>query len=127
MPGTVPEQFDIQVTTTTDVAEDDVRRAHEIVTRVLAHAPRPVLHVSVTLSVHHDPAVPRPNLVSLRVDLNGLPVNAHAAAASMQEAIGLAGTRLRARVESSVQRRDAFRRTPRHTRASGKGEHRRLG
>jgi hypothetical protein len=37
------------------------------------------------------------------VDLNGLPLKAHAAAASMPEAISLAGTRLRARVESTAR------------------------
>ncbi|MGC4955911.1 hypothetical protein ACLQ2P_22035 [Actinomadura citrea] len=51
--------------------------------------------------------MPRPNLVSFRVDLNGLPLHAHAAAASMPEAISVAGTRLRARVASTEQYKDA--------------------
>ncbi|MEV0665823.1 hypothetical protein ACIBI3_29120 [Actinomadura luteofluorescens] len=106
MPAIAPDELDIQFTTTKDVSREDVRRARESVARALAHAPRPVLFAKAALSVMHDPAVPRPCLVSFRVDLNGLPLNAHAAAASMQEAISLAGTRLRARVESTAQYKD---------------------
>lgn len=103
MPAIAPDELNIQFTTAKDVSQEDVRRARESVARALAHAPRPVLYAKVTLSILHDPAVPRPNLVSFRADLNGLPVNAHAAAASMPEAISLAGTRLRTRVENFTQ------------------------
>lgn len=96
----VPNEFDIKVITVKDVPRGDVRRAHDVVARVLAHAPRPVLHAKITLNVVPDPAVPRPNLVSFQVDLNGLPVNAHASAASMPEAICLAAARLRTRTRT---------------------------
>ncbi|WP_021592365.1 hypothetical protein [Actinomadura welshii] len=109
MSGATPNELDIQVTTTKDVPQEDVRRARESVIRALAHAPRPVLYAKVTLSVLYDPAVPRPNLAFVRVDLNGRPVNAHAAAASMPEAISLAGTRLRARVENTTRYRKTHR------------------
>ncbi|TMQ86645.1 hypothetical protein ETD83_40160 [Actinomadura soli] len=72
-----------------------------------------------TLNVLPDPAVPRPNLVSLRVDLNGVPVNAYASAASMPEAISLAGTRLRARVEHMARLRHTHRRSHHGTTATG--------
>ncbi|WP_141576783.1 hypothetical protein [Actinomadura sp. WMMA1423] len=110
MPAIAPDELHIQFATTKDVSQDDLRRAREVVARALAHAPRPVLYAKATLSVLHDPAVPRPHLVSFRVDLNGQPVNAHAAAATMPEAISLAGTRLRARVESTAQYGDTRRR-----------------
>ncbi|MFD0899199.1 hypothetical protein [Actinomadura sediminis] len=85
--------------TTNDVPQEDVERARDVVARVLARVPRPVLFAKVTLSVLSDPAVPRPCLVTVRVDLNGRPVNAYAAGLTMADAIGLAGSRLRARVE----------------------------
>lgn len=99
MADAVPNEFDIKVITIEDVPRGDVRRARDVVARVLAHAPRPISHAKITLSVVPDPAVPRPNLVSFQADLNGLPVNAHASAASMPEAICLAGARLRTRTE----------------------------
>jgi hypothetical protein len=103
---TTPNELDIQFMTAKDVRPEDVQRARESITRALAHAPRPVLYAKVTLSVLHDPAVPRPNLASVRIDLNGAPVNAHAAAASMPEAISLAANRLRMRVENTSQFHD---------------------
>ncbi|MES9538559.1 hypothetical protein [Actinomadura sp. NPDC000600] len=121
MPATAPNELDIQFATSKDVSQEDLRRARETVARALAHAPRPVLYAKAMLSVLHDPAVPRPCLASFRVDLNGLPVNAHAAAASMPEAISLAGTRLRARVESTAQYRETRRRARGHTSATGEG------
>ncbi|QKW37015.1 hypothetical protein HUT06_25860 [Actinomadura sp. NAK00032] len=99
MSDTVANQIDVQVTTIRDVAKADVLRTREVVLRVLAHAPRPVLYAKATLNVLPDPAVARPNLVSLRIGLNGVPVSAHASAASMSEAVTLAATRLRARME----------------------------
>ncbi|MFE9104361.1 hypothetical protein [Actinomadura geliboluensis] len=99
MSNTVADQFDIEITTLRDVPQSDVQHIREVVARVLAHAPRPVLYAKATLNVLPDPAVPRPYLVSLRVDLNGLPVNAYASATSMSEAGSLAAARLRARMQ----------------------------
>ncbi|MFG2088594.1 hypothetical protein [Spirillospora sp. NPDC048824] len=119
MPGTAPEQLDIQFTTINDVAPDDVERAREAVARALAHTRLPVLYAKVTLNVLRDPAVPRPNLVSVRVDLNGRPVNAYAAATTMPEAVGLAGARLRARVDHMAGYWEARRRPHRRTTTTG--------
>ncbi|MFI0411737.1 hypothetical protein [Actinomadura sp. 3N508] len=118
MPDTAPNEVDIQVTTIQDVPQEDVQRARDVVARVLAHAPRPVLHAKITLNVLQDPAVPRPNLVSLRVDLNGVPVNAYASGTSMPEAISTAGTRLRARVEHLTRSWDTRRKARRDTAAT---------
>ncbi|RKS78804.1 hypothetical protein BZB76_0237 [Actinomadura pelletieri DSM 43383] len=119
MSATAPNEVEIQVTAIKAVPREDVERARDVVARVLAHAPRPVLHARVTLNVLPDPAVPRPNLVSLRVDLNGTPINAYASAPTMAEAIGLAGARLRARVEHAARYREARRRARRDTAAAG--------
>jgi hypothetical protein len=103
MPGIVPDELNIRFSTGAGVTEEDVTRAREAVAWALAHVARPVLDAKATLSVMNDPAVPRPNLVSLRVDLNGVPINAYAAGTSMPEAISLAGRRLRARVDHMAQ------------------------
>ncbi|GLZ06192.1 hypothetical protein Acsp03_36580 [Actinomadura sp. NBRC 104412] len=115
MPGIAPDELDIHFTTTKDVGEEDVRLAREAVAWALAHVARPVLYAKATLSVLKDPAVPYPNLVSLRVDLNGVPINAHAAAASMPQAIAQSGRRLRARVEHMATYWEAQRKKARTT------------
>lgn len=113
MPGIAPDELDVQFHTTKDVNEEDVRRAREAITWALAHAARPVLYAKATLSIVHHPAVPRPNLVSLRVDFNGTPINAHAAADTMSEAINQAGRRLRLRVENMTRYQIAQRKRSR--------------
>lgn len=115
MAHTGQKPLDIQFTTVNDVPQGDVERAREVVARALAHAPRPILYAKVTLNVLRDPAVPRPNLVSVRVDLNGRPVNAYASGTTMPEAIGLAGARLRARVHHIAGHWEALRRSQRRT------------
>jgi hypothetical protein len=108
--GIAPEDLDIQITTTTEVSQEDAQFALEVVAWALAHAQGSVLYSKVTLSTLKDPAVPRPALVSMRVDLNGQPVNASAAAPTMPEAVHLAGRRLRIRVEHLAEYREARRR-----------------
>lgn len=119
LPGTGREQPDIQFTTVNDVSRAEVDRARETVARALAHAPRPVLYAKVTLNKLRDPAVPRPNLVSVRVDLNGRPVNAYASGITMDEAIGLASVRLRARVGHLAGYGEARRRPARGAATTG--------
>lgn len=115
MSDTGPEKIDIQVTTINDVLREDAQRARDVVARALAHTRRPILYAKVTLNVLRDPAVPRPNLVSVRVDLNGRPVNAYATAPTMSEAISLAAARLRARVEHMAGYWEARRGTARRS------------
>ncbi|TDB90366.1 hypothetical protein [Actinomadura sp. 7K534] len=119
MPGTGQERLDIQFTTVNDVSPADVERAREAVGRALAHPPRPILYAKVTLNRLRDPAASRPDLVSIRVDLNGRPVNAYASGATMPEAIGLAAARLRARVHHLAGYWEARRRPHRGTAPAG--------
>jgi hypothetical protein len=105
------------------VPQADVQRAREIVTRALAHAPRPVLDAEATLNVLPNPGLPRPNLVSLRVDLNGLPVSAFASAASMPEAATQAAARLRARMECMTRYWQTRRNKSRAPAAIGQARH----
>ncbi|MBA9002794.1 hypothetical protein [Thermomonospora cellulosilytica] len=99
----------MRITTSKRVAPEDVDRAQEVIARVLAQAPEPVLSVHLTLGVLADPAARNPAMVSVRVDLNGRPVNAHAAGPGMPHAIALAGERLRVRLERMSRTRQARR------------------
>jgi len=116
---TVANQIDVKVTTVRDVPHADVQYARDVLTRVLVHAPRPVLYAKATLNVLPDPAVARPNLVSLRIDLNGLPVSAHASATTMPEAVTLAAARLRARMEHATRYWKTHQKGGRTTAATG--------
>ncbi|MFC4913887.1 hypothetical protein [Actinomadura gamaensis] len=80
------------------VEEGDVRRAREVFSRVLAHAHEPVLFVrtSLTVAPAHDPSGQAE--VSLRADVNGRPIHAHATATSLHEAIAITADRLAARL-----------------------------
>lgn len=91
--------LDIRFSTSGEVTDEHVARARQVLERTLAHVSEPVLFSRVTLATLSDPALPRPALASIRVDYNGRPVNAHAAAPTMPEAIALAADRLRVRLE----------------------------
>lgn len=93
------QRLDIRFTTSGDVTQQHVHRAQEVIERVLSHASEPVLYSRVTLATLADPALPRPALASIRVDFNGRPINAHAAAPTVPEAVALAGDRLRIRLD----------------------------
>lgn len=103
------QSLDIRFTTSGTVTQQHVQRARTVVERVLAHASEPVLHSRVTLATLADPALPRPALASIRVDLNGRPINAHAAAPTVPEAISLAGDRLRIRLDRASRDWEARR------------------
>jgi hypothetical protein len=105
----------IRFSTSKHIPQEDVDRAKEVFTRVLAYAPEPVLSVHVTLSVLADPAAQSPAMASIRVDLNGRPVNAHAAAPVMGHAVALAGDRLRIRLERMSRNWEARRGRQRHS------------
>jgi ribosome-associated translation inhibitor RaiA len=99
----------IRVSASKDVAKEDIDHAGQAVRHGLAHAPEPVLCGTVRLSSLADPAVANPALVSIRVDLNGRPVHAHAAAADMPAAIALAADRLRSRLRRVARHWEARR------------------
>jgi ribosome-associated translation inhibitor RaiA len=94
----------IDVTVTGNVTDEQVDHARTVFARVLRRTHRPVLFVRATLSKVADPAPPRSALVSVRADLNGTVLNAHAAAGSIEEAVGLTADRLRVRLERTPER-----------------------
>ena len=61
----------------------------QALTHVAATAPRPVLGITASLDRHDDPALARPFVAKATLDVNGRPVRAHVAAASVSEAIRL--------------------------------------
>ncbi|WP_354638279.1 ribosome hibernation promotion factor [Kitasatospora camelliae] len=76
---------------------------------VLDRVDEPVLAARVKLTQEPNPAVARPALAQAVVDLNGRPVRAHVAAATMQEAIDLLQDRLNARIARVRRHRDHHR------------------
>ncbi|MEX1008653.1 MAG: HPF/RaiA family ribosome-associated protein [Acidimicrobiia bacterium] len=81
-------------------------------------APGPVLFARVDLTAHADSARERPCFAKAELDVNGQLVRAHAAAATMFEAIDLLERRLRERLERFAHHAEAT-----HLRLRGAGEH----
>ncbi|WP_030270351.1 sigma 54 modulation/S30EA ribosomal C-terminal domain-containing protein [Streptomyces sp. NRRL B-24484] len=88
-------------------AAPDYARAK--LTAVLDRLDEPVLAVRVRLTQEPNHAMARPSLAQAVVDLNGRPVRAHVAAATMQEAIDLLQDRLNARIARVRRHRDHHR------------------
>ncbi|WP_019926509.1 HPF/RaiA family ribosome-associated protein [Nocardia sp. BMG111209] len=78
--------------------------AREKIDDALRHTPQPVLGVYVRLTGHPDPAVAKPVVAHVNVDVDGRPVQARTEAATSREAVDLLAERLTARL----------RRLPRH-------------
>jgi Sigma 54 modulation/S30EA ribosomal protein C terminus len=70
---------------------------------VLPVASGPVLFARVKLTMSADPAVERPAIAQVNIDLNGRLIRAQAAGATMREAIHHACDRLRARLEHAAR------------------------
>ncbi len=89
-------------------------RARENLARALTHAagvaPQPVLRITASLDRHEDPALARPFVAKATLDVNGRPVRAHVAAASVSEAIRLLEDRLQRNLRALAERDVADRR-----------------
>jgi hypothetical protein len=97
------------------VADDDLdpkvrEHAREVLLEVASHAPQPVQHARIVLTVHRDPALERPAVAKASLDVRGRPVRAHVAAGHMVEAIDLLERRLRRNLEELEE----FARADRH-------------
>ncbi|MFD0273657.1 HPF/RaiA family ribosome-associated protein [Kitasatospora sp. NPDC127111] len=113
-----PPAVDVRVTTRGPVslAAPDYARAK--VRALLDRAHEPVLAARVKLSQESHRAVARPSLAQVMVDLDGRPVRAHVAAATMQEAVDLLQDRLRVQLSKARQRHHA----PRGERTDRRGD-----
>lgn len=102
----------IEVTLRGNVGDIAGAAAEETVARALRHAPGPVLKAHVILDWLPDPAVERPALAEVNVDVNGRLVRAKSAAPTMSEAVDELDQRLsRQLAELHEQRRTHQRST----------------
>lgn len=94
----------IDVTLRGNVGELAGSAAEETVARALRHAPAPVRHAHLVLDWLPDPAVERPALAEVGVDVNGRLVRAKAAAPTMSEAVAELDQRLRRQLSQLAER-----------------------
>jgi ribosome-associated translation inhibitor RaiA len=85
------------------VPEDAMDLAVLRVRAVLRLAAEPVLFARVKLTMAADPAVERPAIAQANIDLNGRPVRAQAAAATMRDAIEMLSDKLRIQLERAAR------------------------
>jgi hypothetical protein len=85
------------------VPEDAMDLAVLRVRAVLRLAAEPVLFARVKLTMAADPAVDRPAVAQANIDLNGRPVRAQAAAATMRDAIEMLSDKLRVQLERAAR------------------------
>jgi len=85
------------------VPEDAMDLAVLRVRAVLRLAAEPVLFARVKLTMAADPAVERPAIAQANIDLNGRPVRAQSAAATMRDAIEKLSDKLRIQLERAAR------------------------
>ena len=79
------------------------------VSSLLKMAPEPVLFARVKLTMAADPAVERPAMAQVNIDLNGRLIRAQAAGETMREATDHVCDRLRIRIQRAARNRAAIR------------------
>jgi len=89
----------VHVQTQGDVTRDEVQYARAKVESALQHARDPVLFVRAKLTRLRDPAVARPAVAQVNVNVNGRFVRAQVARATLHEAVDEAHDRLRDRLQ----------------------------
>lgn len=103
--------------TTGAIGPEDVAYARKKVAGALADLPLPVLFTRVRLNRLPDPAVARPALAQVTVDLNGHLIRARVARETIAEAIDEVRDRLRDRTRRTCELQEQ-RRIPRRRRTS---------
>lgn len=99
----------VQTQTRGAVPEGAADLAVHRVNSLLREAPEPVLFARVKLIMSADPALQRPAIAQVNVDLNGRLVRAQAAGATMRAAVEHASDRLRIRLERAARNWEAVR------------------
>lgn len=99
----------VQTETRGSVPEDAARFAAQRVSALLRVAPEPVLFARVKLTMAADPAVERPAIAQVNIDLNGRLIRAQAAGTTTREAVERACDRLRIRLEHATRNWAAIR------------------
>jgi hypothetical protein len=93
----------VQTQTHGGVPASEVSDAVRRVSSLLRMASEPVLFARVKLTMHADPAVERPAIAQINVDLNGRLVRVQAAEATTRAAVEHACERLRIRLERAAR------------------------
>jgi len=99
----------VQAETRGDVPEGAASFAVHRVSALLRMAPEPVLSARVKLTMAADPAVERPAIAQVSIDLNGRLIRAQAAGETMREATDHACDRLRIQIERAARNWAAIR------------------
>jgi Sigma 54 modulation/S30EA ribosomal protein C terminus len=99
----------VQAETRGAVPEGAASFAVHRVSSLLEMAPEPVLFARVKLTMAADPAVERPAITQVNIDLNGRLIRAQAAGETMREATEHACDRLRLRIERAARNWAAIR------------------
>lgn len=103
------QSVQVQAETRGDVPEDGVSFAVRRVTSLLRLASEPVLFARVKLIMAADPAVRRPAVAQINIDLNGRLLRAQAAGETVREAVEHACDRMRIRLERAARNWAAIR------------------
>jgi len=103
------QSLQVQAETRGAVPEGAVSLAVGRVSSLLRAASEPVLSARVKLTMAADPAVERPAIAQVNIDLNGRLIRAQAAGETMREAIGHACDRLHIRMERAARNWAAIR------------------
>jgi len=109
MTQTTDAQVQVRTETWGDVPRHTVRFAADRVGSLLAWASEPVLFARVKLTMIADPAVRRPAIAQVTVDLNGRPLRAQAEGRIMHEAVDHACDRLRIQLMRAARHWEAAR------------------
>lgn len=94
----------LQITTQGEVGDADREYALEKIERILPRASAKVLRARLKLQQEPNPALERPSVAEMSVDVNGQVVRAHVAARQMSEAIDLLEDRLRRQLTNLNER-----------------------
>jgi hypothetical protein len=101
--------LEVQAQTHGAVPESEVRLGVRQVSSLLRLASEPVLFARVKLTMHADPAMERPAIAQINIDLNGRLVRVQSADKTMRAAIEHACDRLRIRLERAARNWAALR------------------
>lgn len=98
-----------QISTSHQVSAAEAEYAREKIGHALDHAPEPVQSARVRMTGHRDPAVAKPVVAQVNVNMPGRAVRAQVAAETPREAVDLLEARLRARFERLSRHWEALR------------------
>lgn len=99
----------VRVSVGRHISAAGVEYAREKIGHVLDHATEPVLSARVRIARHDDPAVAKPFVAQVNVNMDGRAVRVQIAAGSMREAIDLLAARLQTRLARLARHWEAIR------------------